>query len=152
MKQSFPGVLTYTPGNPFAYPRINITHRFCYSRGNVHLDWFKQYFCTGEHSQSDLVIFQCAFMFVIVPLLLCFYVQTEMRFRQKQLLVTTPTRWKQGCFKRNLISVSTLKQISGCTSCGLTNIKSNWNVSWFDWKCSPVHKYWLNQSKWTFST
>ena len=19
-----------------------------------------------------------------------------------------------------------------------------------DWKCSPVHKYWLNQSKWTF--
>ena len=58
----------------------------------------------------------------------------------------------RSCFKRNLISVCTLKQSSGGTSCGLTNIKSDWNVSGSDWKCSLVHKYWLNQSKWTFST
>ena len=52
----------------------------------------------------------------------------------------------------NLISVCTLKQSIGGTSSGFTNIKSNWNMSRSDWKCSPVHKYWLNQSKWTFST
>ena len=31
------------------------------------------------------------------------------------------------------------------------NIKSNWTMSRSDWKCFPVHKYWLNQSKLTFS-
>ena len=56
------------------------------------------------------------------------------------------------CFKRNLISVCTLTQSSGGTSCGLTNIKWNWNMSRSDWKCSPVHKYRLSQSKWTFFT
>ena len=60
--------------------------------------------------------------------------QTEMRFRVEQLLFTT------------------LKQSSGGTSCGFTNIKSNWNMPRSDWKCSPAHEleYWLNQSKWTF--
>ena len=56
----------------------------------------------------------------------------------------------RSCSTPNLISVCTLKQSSGGTSCGFTNIKSNWNMSRSDWKCSPVHKYWLNQSKWTF--
>ena len=58
----------------------------------------------------------------------------------------------KSCFKRNLISVCTLTQSSGGTSCGLTSMKSNWNMSRSDWNCSPVHNYWLNQSKWTFST
>ena len=49
----------------------------------------------------------------------------------------------RGCLKQNLISVSTLKQ---STSCDLTNIKSNCNMFRSDWKCFPVHKYWLNQS------
>ena len=51
-------------------------------------DWFKQYLCTGEHSQSDLDIFQFDFMFVKphdVPPLLCFNVQTEIRFGVEQL-------------------------------------------------------------------
>ena len=56
----------------------------------------------------------------------------------------------RSCFKRNLISVCTLTQSSGGTSCGLTNIKSNWNMFRSDWKCSTVHTYRLNQSKWTF--
>ena len=68
---------------------------------NVHFDWFNQYFCTGEHLQSDLEIFQFDFMFVKahdVPLVLCFNVQTEMRFGVEQLLFTTPTHWKQELF------------------------------------------------------
>ena len=32
-----------------------------------------------------------------------------------------------------------------------TNIKSNRNMSRSDWKCSAVHEYRLNQSKWTLS-
>ena len=59
---------------------------------------------------------------------------------------------KRSCCNQNLISVCTLKQSSGGTSFGFTNIKSNWNMSRFDWKCSPVHKEGLNQSKWTFFT
>ena len=43
-------------------------------------------------------------------------------------LVTMPTLWRQA------------------------NIKSNRNMSSSDWKYCPVHKYWLNQSQWTFST
>ena len=50
---------------------------------------------------------------------------------------------KRSCSDQNLISVCTLKQSSRCTSCGFTNIKSNWNMSRSDWKCSPVHKYCL---------
>ena len=53
-----------TPGNPFAYPVINVTHPFCYLSGNVHFDWFNQYLCTGEHFQSDLDIFQFDFVFL----------------------------------------------------------------------------------------
>ena len=45
-----------------------------------------------------------------------------------------------------IMSVCTWKQNSGDTPCGFTNIKSNWNISRSDEKCSPVHKYWLNQS------
>ena len=79
-----------TLGNPFAYPGINITHSFCYFRGNVHSDWFNQYLCTGERFQSDLDIFQFDFMFVKphnLPPLLCFSVQTELRFGIEQLLL-----------------------------------------------------------------
>ena len=59
---------------------------------------------------------------------------------------------KRNCYNQNLILVCTLKQNSGGTSCGFTNIKSNWNMSRSGWKWSAVHTYWLNQSKWTFST
>ena len=45
-----------------------------------------------------------------------------------------------------ITSVCTWKQNSGDAPCGFTNIKSNWNISRSDEKCSPVHKYWLNQS------
>ena len=79
----------HTPGNPFAYHGINITHPFCYLRGNVPFDLFNQYLCIGEHFQSDLDIFQFDFMSVNpydVPPLLCVNVHTEMRFRLKQPL------------------------------------------------------------------
>ena len=59
---------------------------------------------------------------------------------------------KRSCYNQNLISVCTLNQSSGGISCGFTNIKSNWNMSRSDWNCYPVHKYWLNHSKWTFPT
>ena len=75
--------LWITLGNPFAYPGINIKRPFCYLRGNVHFGWFNQYLCTWEHFQSDLDKFQFDFMFVKphdVPPLLCFKVQTLMRF------------------------------------------------------------------------
>ena len=48
------------------------------------------------------------------------------------------------------MSVYTLKQNISGTLCGFTNMKSNQNISRSDWKCSPVHEYRLNQSKWTF--
>ena len=90
-----------TPGNPFAYPGINITRPFSYLRGNVHFDWFNQYLCTGEQFQLDLDIFQCGFMFVKphnVPPLLFVNVQTEMRFRLKQLLFPEGRRCKKELF------------------------------------------------------
>ena len=90
-----------TLGNPSTYPGINITRPSVIYVENVHFDWFNQYLCTGEHFQSDLDIFQFVFMFVKphdVPLLLCFNVQTEMRFWVEQLLFTTPTLWKQELF------------------------------------------------------
>ena len=58
----------------------------------------------------------------------------------------------RSCCNENLMSVCTLKQNSGGTSSGFTNIKSNRNMSRFDWKCSPVYRYWLNQSKSSFPT
>ena len=57
------------------------------------------------------------------------------------------TRWE------NLISVCTLKQSSGGTLCGSTNIKANWiclDPTGNAVQCTNI--YWLNQSKWTFST
>ena len=48
------------------------------------------------------------------------------------------------------MSICTLKQNGRGTLHDFTNIKSNLNMSRFDWKCSPVHEYWSNQSKWTF--
>ena len=45
-----------------------------------------------------------------------------------------------------------LKQTIGGTSRGLKNIKSNRNMSRSDWICSPIHRYRLNNSKWTLST
>ena len=130
---------------------------------NVQFDWFNQNVCKGEYFQSNLDIFQFDFMFVKphdVPPLLCFDLQTEMRFGVEQLLFTTPTPppppppppGNRNCSTPNLISVCTLKQSSGGTSCGFTNIELNRNMSRSDWNCSLVHKYWLNQSKWTFST
>ena len=59
---------------------------------------------------------------------------------------------KRSCYNQHLILVCTLKQSSGGTSCGFTNIQSNWNMFRSDWKSSPVHTYCLNQSKWTVST
>ena len=50
------------------------------------------------------------------------------------------------------MSVCTLKQSNGGTSCGFTNMKSNRNMSRCDCECSPIHKYRSNQSKWAFST
>ena len=56
----------------------------------------------------------------------------------------------RSCCNKKLMSVCMLNQNSRGTSSGFTNIKSNWNMSRSDWKCSLVHKYWLNQSKWNF--
>ena len=53
----------------------------------------------------------------------------------------------RSCSIPNLISVCTLAQSNGGTSCGFRNIKSKWNMFISDCKCSPVHKYLLNQSK-----
>ena len=91
----------------------------------------------------------------------------ELRLRQNDLLFCRPhfqiqlltSRFLQclpsvdrSCCIKNLMSVSTLKQNSGGITCGFTNIKSKWSMSRSNWKCSPVHKYCFNQSKWTFST
>ena len=56
----------------------------------------------------------------------------------------------QGRVIKKLMSVCTLKQNIGRTSCDFKSIKSNRNMSRSDWKYSPVHKYRLNQSKRTF--
>ena len=52
--------------------------------------------------------------------------------------------------KQNLLSVCTLRQIIGGTQRRFTNIKSNRNMSRFDWKCPTVHEYRFKQSKWHF--
>ena len=121
---------------------------------NVTFDWFNQYFCTGEHFQSDLDIFQFDFMFVKphdVPPLLCFNVQTEMRFGVDQLLFTMPTLWKQELlYSKSLFSLH-IKAKQRRHIMWFHKHKINWNMSRSHWKCSPVHKYWLNQSKLTFS-
>ena len=90
-----------TPGNPFAYPGINITRPFCYLRGKCSSDWLNQYLCNGEYLQSDLDIFQFYFMFVkphdVAPLLYA-NVQTEMRFGVEQLLFSEGRRCKKELF------------------------------------------------------
>ena len=48
--------------------------------------------------------------------------------------------WKM-FISTDLTNIYVLESIIGGTSCGFTNIKSNWNMSRSDWKCSPVHKY-----------
>ena len=78
--------------------------------------------------------------------------QTEIRFDYDSSFLQRLHSGNRICCSQNLISVCTLKQSSGSTSSGFTNIQSNWNMSRSDWKCSPVHKYWLNQLKWTFTT
>ena len=132
-----------TPGNPFTNPGINITRPFCYLRGKCS---FRLIFLYWRTFPVGSIYISVRFMFVKphdVPPLLCFNVQTEMKFCAEQLLFTTPTIWKHG-----LVLVCTLKQSDGgYTLCGFTNIKSNQNMSGSDWKCSPIHKYWLNQSK-----
>ena len=136
-----------TLGNPFANPGINVTRPFCYLRGKCSFRLIFLYWRAFPVGSGHISV---RFMFVKphdVPPLLCFNVQTEMKFSAEQILFTTPTIWKH-----ELVLVCTLKQSSGgYTSCGFTNIKSNRNMSGSDWKCSPIHKYWLNQSKWTFS-
>ena len=84
-----------------------------------------------------------------VPPLLCFNVQTEMRFWLQQLQRVGVVK---SCYNSNFISVCTLKQSSGGTSCGFTNIKSNWNMSRSGSKCPPVHTYRLNHIKSLSST
>ena len=104
------GSARVTLGNPFAYPGINISYSVIYVEMSV-LTVLNQYVCTGEHLQSDLDIFQFDFMFVKphdVPPLLCFHVQTEMRFGVEQLLF--PGVVKRSCSTPNLISVCTLKR------------------------------------------
>ena len=107
---------------------------------NVHVDWFNQYLCTGEHYQSDLDIFQFDFVLVNphdVPPPLCVNVQTEMRSRLKQLLFPEVRGCKQqkgrvmfipgtACYKCHSASMgSTLMQYN-------TSLKSHswsWNLT-----------------------
>ena len=87
----------------------------------------------------------------VLPLL-CFNVQTEMRFWVEQLLFPEGRRCKKELFySKPHFSLYVKAKQRRYIVC-FTHIKSNWNMSRSDWKCSPVHKYWLNQSKWTYST
>ena len=124
---------------------------------NVPFHWFKRYVFTWEHFQSDPGTFRFDFMFVKprdVPSMFCFNVQTDMAFycnrfwHQTFLLqqILSPEGRRCNTFGV-IISVCTLKQNIGSTSCGFTHIKSNQNMSRSDWKCSSVHKYRLNHSK-----
>ena len=56
------------------------------------------------------------------------------------------------CCNQNIMSDYTLKQNNGGTSSDFPNIKSNRNMPISNWKCSSVHQYRFNHSKWTFST
>ena len=80
----------------------------------------------------------------------------DMRFLLQQLLTpnfiqSLPPSGERNYCNKNFVSVCTLKQIIRSTSRGFTNIKSNWNVSRSNWRWSPVHEYWLNQSICTLS-
>ena len=66
-------------------------------------------------------------------------------FWLQQLLFPGGRRSEKSCYNQNLISVCTLKQSRRGTSCGFTNMTSNWNMSRSDWKSSPVHEYSLNK-------
>ena len=117
---------------------------------NVHFDWFNHYLCTGEHFQSNLDIFQFDFMFVKPKMCPhCFALMCKLKWDfdyNSSFLQRLPSE-NMSCCNQNLISVCMLKQSSGCTSFGFTNIKSHRNMSKSDWKCSPVHNYWLNQPR-----
>ena len=66
----------------------NITHPYWYLRGKCPFWLVKQYLCTGEHFESDLDILRFNLMVVkpyYVPSLLCFNVQTDVRFWLRQL-------------------------------------------------------------------
>ena len=113
---------------------------------NVHFDWFNQYLCTGEHLRLDLE--------TNFGSILCMWNHT-MCFKCK-LMPMTPNFYdvyplKTGAVVIKILSVYMLKQNVGSTLLCFTNIKWNRKMSRSDWKCSQVHTYWLNQSKWTFS-
>ena len=87
-----------------------------------------------------------------VPPMVYFNMSTDTIFLLQQLPSPEDRRCKKfgvkSCCNKNLMSVCTLKQNIGRTSCGF--IKSNRNMSKSDCKCSPRHTYRLNQLKWTF--
>ena len=116
---------------------------------NFHFDWFNRYVYTWEHFQSDIHIFRFDFIFVkprIVPPMFCFNVKTTRDFYLKSSCLQ-----RIGVVK-SLVSGAVVikKNLMSGTSCGFTDLKSNRNMSRSDWKCAPVHKYRLNQSKWRF--
>ena len=139
--------------NPFTHLGKNMMTPFYFCMDHVHFDWFYRYVCIGEHFWSDLNIFIFRFDFMFVKprnappnwykILLQQFLYPEGR-RCKKFGV-------RSCCNKNLVSVCTLKQNIGGISRGFTNIKSNQNISISNWKCSPVHTYRLNQSKWTIS-
>ena len=147
------------PGNPFAHLGKRQRPPSDIFVENVHFELFNRYLCIGEHIQSDLDIFRFDFMFVKprdVPPMVCLNMQTDMRFYNNSSWHQTfysayPLETRAVAIK-NVMSVCTLKQNIGGTSCGFTNMKSNQNMHRSDWKCSPLHTFRLNQSKWTFST
>ena len=65
---------------------------------------------------------------------------------------TTPTLWRQELLQWKSCVSLPVKAKHGRHIMWFTNIKSNLNMSRSHWKCSSVHTYRLNQSKWTFST
>ena len=87
-----------TLGNPFANPGINIPRPFCYLRGKCSFRLIFLYWRAFPVGSRHISV---RFMFVKthdVPPLLCFNVQTEMKFCAEQLRFTTPTIWTHELF------------------------------------------------------
>ena len=87
-----------------------------------------------------------------VPPTFCFDAQTDMKFLLQQFLLQRLLSEERSFCNENLMSAPTLQQMIGGTLRGFKNIKSNQNISRFDWKCFPEYEHRLNQSKWTFYT
>ena len=129
------GVPKSTPDNPFAHLGKIATLTFWYLLGNVCLNLFNRYVCTGEHFSWDLNICWIDFMFV--------------KPRASDVLLER-ANWHQTFY--NAYPLETVAVIINFMSvhvkakhrrhmAGFPKHKKPRNMSISDNKCSPVHTY-----------